>query len=120
MQTLTDRAAGVAARIENKQKTVGFGITLIITIIGVIINAIRLWQDCKKIHPDPQAAARRAGLWFRHKVKKSAQAELRAQGLDEGLADEVRDECLAEIAGMSNAEVMMVVQEVESLPGILK
>jgi hypothetical protein len=113
---LSERAAAVAARVGDEDGTTKFSIALVVTIIGVIINAVKLWQSCKTAAGTPRSAARRP--LFRVRTQRSARRELQAQGLDVGLADRVAAESLAEIESMTDDDVAAVVAEVET--GVLK
>jgi predicted NBD/HSP70 family sugar kinase len=109
---LTDRAAAVAGRMCQSKGT-QFDPSLILVVIGVIVDAVKLWRQCHQTTHVAEAA-RRAGPLFRRRVWSSAHAHLQAAVKPVDLAQAMTDEVIAEMGRMSDGDVRQVVREIET------
>jgi hypothetical protein len=108
MQVASEHAARVAVRVRK------FDPTIFVVVLGVIVNAIRLWLECRKYHQSPREMASHAGPIVRLRIRMFARRALRAAGEDERLANEITRQTLAELAATTDEDVARLIREVES------
>lgn len=117
MDNLTKAAGNVLARA-NKNKANGaaeFDPLTIFTIIGVLVNLVRLWLDCKKYHESPLKLGLFARVYLKNRIGVLLQAEMKKQGQKLGDFNELREAIYEEFLVSSEDLMNNVVSEVKNV-----
>lgn len=112
MPSLSDRAADVAVRATGN-RGIQFNPMIVVAVIGVIIDMVKLYRQCQQFQPSPSEAARRGGWLFRSKVARYSRRHLQLHNLDVALSEPLGEEIRAELATMSDDELLLAARNAE-------
>ena len=110
MTNSTQIAIAVAERMQ--QKTGAFNPQILLIILGLIGDAVQLWQSCHVTH-SPQEAARKHHIFLRERLRRFAYRRLYVAKQPVELDKDIAAAAVDQIAVMSDDDIKKIIAEVK-------
>jgi len=119
MGVLEDKANAISADMEKSkiEKRVAFDPMMIVTIIGIIVNVIKIYQNCRNTPKEAAASMRSGGILERWRLRKAIRHQINDAEMHDHIGPQLFNSTLLVASKLQDEEVEKMYDEVKKLGG---